>query len=321
MLASIAKLYYILPQFPILEIELNSIFDKSLINLIVFLLYFEHLMINGLCRIHTQRYFMHQLHNKNFIYTVTTGRSGSNFIKEVFACLPDTVSLHEPKPRYDRIMRAVQTHPHVARQFLIEKKLPSIEKVLGSKTNYFETSHLFAKGFLEHWLNIEDLPVPNLICLNRSHRDVSLSFTRLNSIPGRSINGLTYLLSPLDPNNLTSIKGLKSASDEKYSDYQFNYWYCLEMEARKKYYADLIQGKGGVAVNVSVKDLKVLSAFNDFCDQLHLPRLGFWGRKRFDKMTRTVVNAKSAKKRALDFSEEQLDKWESEIKDNLVSRV
>jgi len=263
---------------------------------------------------------MHKLHNKRFIYTVTTGRSGSNFITQVFSCLDDTISLHEPKPRYDRIMRTAQHYPAIAKQFLLEKKLPAIELALSNKKNYFESSHLFCKGFLEAWLNIEGLPIPNLICLNRSHREISLSFTRLNSIPSRTFNGLTYLLSPFDPSTLTTLKGINEPITSKFNDYQMCYWYCLEMEQRKKHYSNLVIEKGGQSLQVSVKDLKELSAFNTFCDTLELPRLGFWGQKRFHKMTKTVINTKSDKKKHLEFIKEELTEWEKQVRDSLILR-
>lgn len=259
---------------------------------------------------------MHQLSDNRFIFSVTTGRSGSNFITEALGCLSNLVSVHEPKPRYDRVMRMVQHYPQIARQFLLEKKLPAIEKQVKPHDIYFESSHLISKGFLEAWLEIESLPVPDLICLDRPHRDVSLSFNQLNSIPGRTINGLTYLLSPLDPGTLTTLDNL-----DQYNDYQLCYWYCLETDARKQKYSALIESLGGKVARFSVNELKSLSKFSEFRDQFELPNFKLFGQAKFNKLADKRVNAKVEKKSALNYTRDQLDAWEQQVVANLKQRT
>lgn len=259
---------------------------------------------------------MHQLSNNRFIFSVTTGRSGSNFITEALGCLNNLVSLHEPKPRYDRVMRMVQHYPQVAKQFLLEKKLPAIEKKLKPGDIYFESSHLISKGFLEAWLDIEALPIPDLICLDRPHREVSLSFNQLNSIPGRTLNGLTYLLSPLDPGTLTTLDNV-----DQYNDYQLCYWYCLETDARKQKYSELIQSMGGKTARFSVNDLKAADKFLEFRQQFNLPDFKLFGQAKFNRLADKRVNAKVEKKSTLNYTSEQLDSWEHKVVTNLKLRT
>ncbi|WP_144392826.1 hypothetical protein [Pleionea sediminis] len=258
---------------------------------------------------------MTSLDKVRFIFSVTTGRSGSNFITEALSCLQNVVSVHEPKPRYDRVMRIVQHYPNVASQFLIEKKLPAIERQVKAGDIYFESSHLISKGFLEPWLSIDNLPTPDLICLDRPLREISLSFNQLNSIPGRTLNGLTYLLSPQDPNTLTTLKDLS-----QYNDYQLCYWYCLETEARKDKYQKLIESKGGKVARVSVNTIKQLDAFNSFRESLNLPGFSLLGQRKFLKLANQRVNAKSEKKSALAYDENQLMDWEKQVEENLTLR-
>lgn len=224
------------------------------------------------------------LEKKRFIFTVATGGSGSNFLAELLACLPRVLSLHQPKPKYDRVLNMVQMCPPVAREFLQQKKLPAIRKSLGNQEVYVETSHLFCKGFLQAWLEIENLPLPDLVCLDRDARKTAVSLLQLNTIPGRNWQGLKYLLSP-DSNNLVT----RLSGHETMSDYQLCYWYCLEIEQRKNAYKSLIQSKGGRCIHTSVDELRSETGFDALCKALYLPEPGTRGRRKLRRLQEKII--------------------------------
>ncbi|MCI5222493.1 MAG: hypothetical protein D3924_07445, partial [Candidatus Electrothrix sp. AR4] len=67
-----------------------------------------------------------QLRKKRLIFTVTTGRSGTAYLSTIFDYARKTHSFHEPSPEYVRVLRDVQGNSKLARQFLIEEKIPAI---------------------------------------------------------------------------------------------------------------------------------------------------------------------------------------------------
>jgi len=253
------------------------------------------------------------LNAKRFIFTVTTGRSGSTFLTEVLSCLKDTCSTHEPRHSFAQVMRMTQGYPIVAEEFLTKKKIPSIKKRLKNKSIYAESSHLFCKGFVEPWLSSKEVPTPDLICLDRDLRKVSLSLYLLGTIPGRSWKGLQYYLAPNDPDNLTLLK-----KHESLHDYQICYWYCLEIEARKKHYKNLIEKQGGKCIHTSIDQLKTPKGIEAIRNTLNLPDFSYMGRRRYQKIINQVINPKTRSKKRLDITEEQLAPWEKEVEDTIV---
>ena len=68
------------------------------------------------------------MRNKRFIFTVTSGRSGTKYLARIIGLFGDTLSLHEPEPSYVMCMREVQSDPNLAVRFLLEKKIPAISR-------------------------------------------------------------------------------------------------------------------------------------------------------------------------------------------------
>jgi len=249
--------------------------------------------------------------DKRALFTVTTGRSGSNFLTEVLRCRRDICSLHEPSPSFDSVMSLTQRYPFVANEFLLKKKKKAIEHNLGKKLIYSESSHLFCKGFLEAWLNIDEFPIPDLICLDRDLRKVSKSLYQLNTIPARTWKGVRYYLSPGDERNLTTLPCWKN-----FNDYQLCFWYCLEIEARKKYYSTLISEYGGMCIHTSIESLADPDSFEKFCTELNLPGFSAFGRLRYKRIIGRMVNHKSHKK-GNELPNDQLCDWENEVLDKI----
>jgi hypothetical protein len=204
------------------------------------------------------------LNNKRLIFVVSTGRCGTAYLAEILRYVPNVSSHHEPKPKFSKVMRSIQQDREMAYEFWIKKKLPSIAKDPASI--YIETSHLFCKGFIEPLLALDI--IPDIILLTRPYRRVALSFCRFGSIPGRTTQGLKYLLSPTDPDVLLL------PNWQNMDDYQLCYWYCLEMERRSLKYSRLFSELGACVVKVSLDEITTVSGFENLLLGLNLQKPG-----------------------------------------------
>jgi hypothetical protein len=183
---------------------------------------------------------------KRLVLTVTTGRTGTSYLRNLLRDLPELRCLHEPVPSFVEVLRAAQRDPAVAEAFWLEKKLPFIRAQPGSI--YFETGHLACKGFIEPLL-AHDI-VPDLVILQRDKIKVATSLYLLDTVPARSDSGLLYLLAPDDP-GVTTIEGWRDLHD-----WALCYWYCLEIERRAAVYKQAVEGLGGRTFVTSVDELK-----------------------------------------------------------------
>jgi hypothetical protein len=250
--------------------------------------------------------------DKRFIFCVTTGRSGTRYLAKMLAHSGAVDSCHEPRPAFVDLMRDVQLEPAVAREFLIQEKIPHIYARYPNRHIYIETSHHFCKGFFEAWLSVPDLPLPDLIILDRNLRQVALSMHRLHSIPGRTASGLRHYLSPNDTSNYT---GLRNWSEM--NDYQLCYWYCLEIEERKKIYADFVRQKGGLVVETSLDELRKLRGFITLRKKLRLPKLSVGEFAKYFFLRSFRQNKKNyAKKKLLKYTEYELQQFDEEVRKN-----
>jgi hypothetical protein len=226
---------------------------------------------------------------KRLIFTVTTGRSGTDYLARMLGCVPGVASRHEARPNFVWAMRDVQNDPELGRRFWVEQKLPAIEAASGSV--YSETSHVVCKGFLEPLLELGHRP--DLILLWRPHREVAMSMYRLGTIPGRTPKGLKWYLQPDDPGVL-ALPGW-----QQLHDYQICYWYCLEIERRRQMYERMISELGGRAVSISLAELATFRGFMRLRKELDLPRFlvgpAHW--YRYFRRTRVRANTKVKSKR------------------------
>jgi len=202
------------------------------------------------------------LNEKRLIFTVTSGRSGTAYLANVLSYVPNVSSYHEPRPSFSKVMRSVQQNKEIAYEFWIEKKLPSIAK--DPSSIYIETTHMFSKGFIEPLLDLDI--IPDLILLTRPYRRVALSFCRFGSIPGRTAQGLKYLLSPTDPDVLLL------PNWQNLDDYQLCYWYCLEIARRSHKYGNLFTDLGSRVVKVSLDEISTVSGFEKLLLGLNLQK-------------------------------------------------
>lgn len=231
-----------------------------------------------------------QLSEKRLVFTVTTGRSGTGFLAKILDFLPAVTSVHEPEPEFSDVMRLVQTEPDEAEKFWLEKKLPQIARVPGRI--YVETSHLACKGFLEPLASLG--LVPDLIFLNRPHRDTATSLFQLRTIPGRTEKAFRYYLNPNDPGVLPLVGW------ENLHDYQLCYWYCLEIERRQRLYQEQFEPLGAKVVGITLDDLNTAKGMRRLLVSLDLPDRSpvFWLRWRMHRSKK--VNTKTTMKQQAD---------------------
>lgn len=222
------------------------------------------------------------LARRRWILTSTTGRSGTGFLAAALRLVPGLASFHEPRPWLADVLRQVQGRPDLARRFLLEHKLPAVARVDGEL--YAETSHLYCKGFLEPLVDFGLRP--DLVILTRPARQVAASMLRLDTIPGRSDQGLRWYLAPDDPGVLP-LPGW-----HELTDYQLCYWYTHEIARRSARYEGWFERLGCRVVRIELAELRTVPGFARLLRELELPRprLFDWLRLAVNRYTR--VNAK-----------------------------
>jgi len=194
------------------------------------------------------------------IFTLSPGRCGTKYLKHVLESVPGVESVHEGIPNFIEAWPEALRSRDVARWFWLEEKLPAIEAT--SAQTYFETSHHF-KGYAAALLALSI--VPDILVIERPHREVALSFWRRKSIPGKSERGRKYLLHPDGP-VLLKIKRWK-----RLSDYQLCYWYCLETEAMVRALARQFSTVGATVHRTSLAELLTLKGFWAITEAFGLP--------------------------------------------------
>jgi hypothetical protein len=119
-----------------------------------------------------------------YVFSISTGRSGSHYLSEVFRHVEGCVSEHEARPRMNRDpMREYLAGRPQQLEALMPTKLASIEKLRGNERVYVETNHCFIKGF--GWLIPKHIPENKIgiVILRRDPAEVRASFTRVLSSP------------------------------------------------------------------------------------------------------------------------------------------
>ncbi len=241
---------------------------------------------------------------KRLIFTITTGRSGTGYLATILNTLPNIVAQHEPEPKFSHWMRKVQTQPDIAVYFWLLKKLGAIARL--DTPCYLETSHLFGKGFFEA-LELLGLPF-DLIILKRNKRDVAKSLFQLNVIPGRTVDGLKFLVSPEDP------VLVPLPAHQVLNDYQLCYWYTLEMEARGDYYAEQVRKRGGVVAEIAFEEIFTEDGIRKLLTKLNLPSVALSQLASYQSNRSKTINDKhEMKQRPFPFNAEELQAFEQEV--------
>ncbi|SFM31808.1 hypothetical protein SAMN05421721_102287 [Ectothiorhodospira mobilis] len=169
---------------------------------------------------------------KNIIFTVTHGRTGTTLLTEIFKLCKDTRAEHEPEPNYASILPKVKQNPRYAISFL-EKKINSINSC--NEKNYIETSNVFGKGFLIPLIRMGVWP--KLILLNRDFRQTANSLFQRGSIPMRTTRGQHFSSDPSFPGSLDIFQ------PKTLSDYQLCFWGVLDAYSRQIRAAEIYKSK------------------------------------------------------------------------------
>lgn len=201
---------------------------------------------------------LERLRHKQLVFSLSAGRTGSEYLTRLLALLPDTASFHEPEPAFQRIMRPALRDPAMARDFLTRYKLPALANA--PQTTIVETSHLFGKGFVEPLLDLGF--TPSVVNLHREARAVALSYLTRYTVPGRTRYGWGFLLQPDDPGVLPIARW------RDLSDYQLCFWYALETERRIRFYSEMLRDKGALVIDTSARALNDPEEFLRVADSL-----------------------------------------------------
>ena len=196
------------------------------------------------------------------IFCVTAGRTGTTLLARLFSLIPGVHAVHEPRPDFAQVMRAVQQNPQRAHKFLTSRKIPAIAAI--DEPVYVETSHLFCKGFFEPMLELH--PDISIIVLERSAHEIAYSLLSRGTVPARTPLGRTYLLQPDDPGVLP-IGGW----EDRLTDYQLCYWYALEIERRQAEALKLCEARGVKHFRIQTNDLAQFDQFSAMCAALNIP--------------------------------------------------
>ncbi len=190
--------------------------------------------------------------HKRLVFTVTAGRSGTQFLNQLLQGLPGVVVAHEPLPAFQSVLPEARDNPALALKFLEEIKLPHIASLAGSI--YIETSHYACKGFIEPMLQLG--VVPDLILLKRQPRQIATSWFLLGADMQGAIRkrrqegrGSRRMLTPAETNFLPLER------HDGLNDYQLCYWYALESAARMRHYAALVSARGGKTFETCLEHL------------------------------------------------------------------
>jgi len=244
---------------------------------------------------------------KRLCFTITTGRSGTEYLARALGLFRGVRAEHEPKPTFGSAFRTVQAAPGTAREFWLAHKLPRIAAC--GEAVYAETSHLVCKGFLESAVELE-LPL-TLIHLVRPPRDVATSLWQLATIPGRTYGGVKYYLAPFDERVLLPLERVRA---ERLDDYQMCFWYCLEIEARALDYARRFADRGVRVVRCELAEIATSVGVERMGRELQLDGLSAIGRIQLATTAGRRFNEKLAQKRPSVFTSARLDELEAEVR-------
>lgn len=120
----------------------------------------------------------------DYIFSINTGRSGSNYLANILNHISDCGSFHEPKPigNGQTMIRYSQGNLEPMRK-LAEKKVEIIKQLKSEHQVYVETNHCFIKGF--GWFIPQYLPEERIgvIILKREKSKIAKSLLRIGCSP------------------------------------------------------------------------------------------------------------------------------------------
>lgn len=187
--------------------------------------------------------------DRHYIFTITTGRSGTSFLAELLARNLNSAKVYHEQLRYSdwgvnspelshlTTFNQIGNSSHM-RAFWQQK----LARIKALDVRYFaEMSHTLAKaGLVENLDLLQDVGKVHLIYLKRDIADTVISFINRYDFLAKGNMWLWYLDMEY-PNNITSPKPFLV-----YGQVGRAIWYVIEMRARAEYYRLLLADQANV---------------------------------------------------------------------------
>lgn len=130
-----------------------------------------------------------------YIFCISPGRSGSNYLSKVLKCIEGIHSEHEPEMTMNGVpMQAYLNGDKQQIKAMMPEKFNAIEKSRGSGI-YFESNHCFIKAFGWELFDYIDQRNTAVIILHREKQKVVESYSRIGSDPYGE-DGINWLILP-----------------------------------------------------------------------------------------------------------------------------
>lgn len=167
-----------------------------------------------------------------YIFSINSGRSGSDYLTELLSKAENTVSLHEGVPIMNgEPMQKFNSEEEGELRKLMPLKMKEIQKKSkNGRKIYCETNHSYIKGW-GYLLPDEYIPQEEIgvIILKRDIEKTAYSFIRVREVPGICEWTRTWVLSPNSVRNL-------SQPDKNASPWELCKWYVEETYLRAEEY-------------------------------------------------------------------------------------
>jgi len=166
-----------------------------------------------------------------FVFTISTGRSGTKTMCGLGACLDNVASFHEAHPimHGDIKQRFNQGDEKAAEEYFVRRKLPRIVWFSRGKSVYLESNHMFIKSFCKAAIKYLG-PKMRVIILFRDPLKTALSMVGKNTIPGAG-RGNHWYLDPAWPENLLQVGDLLTQLQYQHDLFPC-LWYWYEIKCR-----------------------------------------------------------------------------------------
>ena len=169
---------------------------------------------------------------ERFIFTATTGRSGTLTLTRLFASVPGCHAVHEAHPVMNgSLLRAASYGDHeIVERVYRRVKSVNIYRAAMRQRYYFEANHLFIKTFARNAVAEfgERIAVVHLV---RPAVEVANSIYSLHDYPGTE-QGNYWWLDFKAPTNVIEIADILSSDPEFSHPFYKALWYWHEIEAR-----------------------------------------------------------------------------------------
>ncbi len=134
---------------------------------------------------------------KQYIFSINTGRAGSEYLSDILATAKSVWAAHEPNPQMiGKYLKLICENDYQStykdRRFKADEVKKIIKKSL--KTNYIETNHMFIKTFFDVVVN--ELDNIKVVFLKRNIVDTLHSFYQLGYFSDRNEAWKDWMVSP-----------------------------------------------------------------------------------------------------------------------------